>query len=728
VNALPIDRRTFLKQFGIAGGGLAIGCYCSDAPAADRRAVGAFSPNAYLRIATDGAITILSPNPELGQGAKTMLPMLVAEELEVDWSAIQIEQADLDPAFEHQFSGGSLATFFNWEPLRRAGATARTLLITAAAQRWNLPASECAAENARVIHRATQRELSYGQLATAAAALPVPDPATVTLKERKDFKLLGRSIPGVDNQAIVTGKPLFGIDHTVPGMLYAAYVKSPTPRGKLLGANLDEVARQPGVRRVFSVEGTLDYAGPYPGIAIVGETYSAVLAARRILEARWDESIGATDTTEEIDRRAAELLEQPGDVGHKHGLVDERMAGAAKTVTANYRYPFIAHATLEPQNCTARVKGKHAELWAPVQMPGPGRKLVADALEIPEANVKVHLMRCGGGFGRRLRQDYMVEAAVIAQRVGAPVKLVWTREDDFAHDFYRPGGYHQLQAALNDSGRIAAWKSHVVTFSNSDEKKASEGAEIDPDEFPAGLLRHFQLNLSFLRTNLPTGYWRAPGDCAVAWVLMSFIDELAHAAGRDPRAMHLEFLGAPRVVPGRENWLEYDVGRMRGVIEAATKSAGWGRTLPRGQGMGLAYYLSHMGYCAEVASVTVTPAGELTVDRVVAALDVGFIINRSGAEQQVRGGIIDGLSAAWLQEMTFSKGRAQQTNFHQYPMLRIGAVPPVDVQFIESDVQPTGLGEPPLPPIAPAVCNAIFAATGKRIRSLPIKHHDLSWT
>jgi isoquinoline 1-oxidoreductase beta subunit len=720
-----LDRRDFLKQVAIAGGGLALGCHIGDAEAAS--AGKTFAPNAYLRITPDGVVTLIAPNPEMGQGAKTMLPMLVAEELEVDWAAIRVEQADLDAKFPYQFSGGSLTTFFAWEPLRRAGAVARTLLITAAAQRWQVPESECRAASSEVRHEATNRRLAYGQLAAAAAALPVPDAAAIALKPRADFKLLGRAVPQVDSRAIATGAPLFGIDTVLPGMLFATYVKSPTPRGKLLSANLEAVARRPGVRHAFALDGTQDLGGPYPGIAIVGKTWHAVLAARRTLEARWDESAGAMDTSADIDRRATEALAKGGLVIRKHGYVDERFADAKKVLTANYQYPFIAHATLEPQNCTAVVRGKSAELWAPVQMPGPGRKLVADTLKIPEANVKVHLQRCGGAFGRRLRQDYMVEAAVIAQRVGAPVKLIWTREDDFAHDFYRPGGYHQLSGALDNDGRIVAWKNNVVTFSNTAPGKSAEGAEIDPDEFPAVLMRNYQLNLSWLPTNLPTGYWRAPGDCCVAWVFMSFLDELAHAAGRDPLAVHMEFLGNPRLVPNRESWMAYDVARMRRVIEAVTKKAGWGEKLPRGQGMGLAYYISHQGYAAEVAKVTVSQAGELKVDRVVAAVDVGFIINRSGAEQQVRGGILDGLSAAWQQELTFSAGRVDQLNFHQYPMLRMDAIPDIDIEFIESDARPTGLGEPPLPPVAPAVCNAIFAATGKRIRRLPIRHADLSW-
>jgi len=724
-----IDRRVFLKRVALAGGGLALACHCDSVPAAvDPSTNTTFAPNAFLRITPDGMITLLSPNPEIGQGVKTSLPMLVAEELEVDFASVHVAQAPLDAAYAYQFSGGSLSVFFNWEPMRRAGAVARILLVAAAAQQWKVPVAECFAERAQVVHRPTKRRLPYGRLATVAATLPLPDPASVPLKSHKDFKLIGRAVPGVDNRALVTGQPLFGIDVSVPGMLYATYVKSPTPRGKLLAANLEAVAKLPGVRQVFAIEGTQDYAGPFPGVAIVGDSFFEALAARRELAARWDETAGADDSTEEIDRRAAALLSQPGDVARKHGYVDECLAEAKKIVSATYRYPFVAHATLEPQTCTAHVANGRAELWASVQMPGPGRKLVADTLKIPESDVTVHVMRAGGGFGRRLRQDYMAEAAVIAQRAGVPVKLIWTREDDFAHDYFRPGGYHQLQAALDDSGRIAAWKNHIVTFSNSERKKACEGAEIDPDEFPAGLLRHYQLELSYLRTNLPTGYWRAPGDCAVAWVLMSFLDELAHAAGRDPLAMHLDFLGERRMVPGRESWLNYDVARMRGVIESATRRAEWGRKLERGQGMGLAYYLSHQGYCAEVARVTVSRAGELRVDRVVAALDVGCIVNRSGAENQVRGGILDGLSTAWHQEMTFQSGRARETNFHQYPMLRMGAEPRIDIEFIEGEGRPTGLGEPPLPPIAPAVCNAIFAATGKRIRSLPIRHTDLGWT
>ena len=736
--ASPLDRRGFLKLSALAGGSLFLGFYLSSA----RRILGAdaiqagqlpdggyFAPDAFIRIAPDGAVTIFAARPEIGQGIKTSLPMVVAEELDVPWSSVTVVTAPIDPVFGNQSAGGSTSTPNSYLAMRRAGATARAMLVEAAARTWGVPANECYAENGTVFHRGSDQKLTYGELTAKAATLPVPGEDSVQLKDPKDFKILGTRIGGVDNPRIVVGDALFGIDQKVPGMLYAVYEKCPVAGGKVVSANLDEIKALPGVRHVFVIDGGRDYNGLMSGVAIVADSTWSAFSARRKLEVKWDAGPHANDSWDSFAAQARELGPKKGERADRDdGDVDGALAKAAKTVEADYSYRFISHVDLEPQNCTAFVQGNRAEIWAPTQNPAKGQKLVAETLGLPGENVTVHMTRSGGGFGRRLDNDPMIEAAAISQKAGAPVKLTWTREDDMRHDHYRPGGFHFLKGGVDEKGKVVAWQDHYLGFGYSAGKTYSG---LGGDEFPARFLPNIRLEQSTLVCDVPMGPLRAPGSNVFAWVIQSFIDELAHAGGRDPVELRLELLGDRDMVPGSgPRSLPYNAARMKGVVRLVAEKSGWGtKKFPRGQGQGVAFHFSHRGYFAEVAEVTVDQDGTLHVNKACVAADVGSqIVNLSGAESQVQGSVIDGFGAAWQQELDLQHGAIVQGNFNEYPMIRIPDSFPVEVHFLKTDYPPTGLGEPALPPIAPAVCNAIFAAIGKRVRTLPITRTDLSWS
>jgi isoquinoline 1-oxidoreductase subunit beta len=721
------SRRSFLKVSAAAGGGMLL---TFSMPGLARGAA-TETFNAFVRIAPDNIVTIMAKNPEIGQGSRTMLPMLIAEELDVDWKQVRVQQADFDPAlYEGQFAGGSMATPLNWDPMRRVGAAARQMLVTAAAQTWSVPLRECETGSGEVRHIASGRKLSYGTLAARASKLPAPNLRNVKLKDPKNYRIIGHSIPGVDTPKIVRGEPIFGIDVAVPGMLYAVFQKCPVFGGKVVSANLDSVRKLPGVRHAFVVEGgglhafhaegEMQLTGLMPGVAIVADNWWRAEKARRQLDVKWDEGSTHNQSTNGFARQAAELADKtPARIMRNDGDAQAALKKASRVVEAAYSYPFLAHATLEPMNCTARVEGDKVELWAPTQNPESGRALVATTLGLKEEKVLVHMVRAGGGFGRRLMNDYMVEAAWISKIAGAPVKLVWNRTDDIQHDFYRPAGWHYLKGGLDKTGRVIAWYQHFVTFGTNGKFASSAG--MSPSAFPAGRVPNLYYGATTMPLGVPTGPLRAPGDNALAFVFQSFIDELAHAAEKDPIQFRIELLGKAEALPGEQR--PFDTGRAAGVLRKAAEVSNWGkRILPARTGIGAAFHFSHFGYFAEVVEAAVSVAGQVKINKVWAVGDIGStIINPMAAQNQACGGILDGFSEALNQKITIEGGRVVQENFDSFPLLSMSQSPPIELHFLKTDNPPTGLGEPMLPPAIPALCNAIYVATGKRIRSLPIE-------
>ena len=669
-------------------------------------------------------MTIVNKNPEIGQGVKNMLPMLIAEELDANWDDVIVKQAPINASqYGGQASGGSRSIPSGWMLLRQAGAGARAMLISAAAKSWGVAESELTTSASTVRHAATSRTASYGSLAEAAAKLPLPDPKSLKLKSKSEFKLLGKSYSGVDNRKIVTGAPLFGIDVDIPDMKIAVFQKCPAIYGRVKSANLAAIKAMPGVTDAFVVEGTGKPAEVLNGVAIIAKDTWSALSAKRKLQIEWDESSASKDSWKGYVAEAKTLSAKPVGAEVVRTVGDADAALADKTpIEAYYTYGFVSHAQLEPINCTAWYKRESGEVsvefWVPSQTPTAGRNLVAGLLGLPVERVKVNQTRVGGGFGRRLNNDYMAEAAFISRQAGGiPIKLMWTREDDMEHDFFRSAGFVALKAGLEADGKVAGWNSHTINF-NSEGGTSVGSANWPKAEFPANHLDHYRASQTKLPLKMPIGSWRAPGSNVYAWVVQSFLHEVAVAAKRNHADVLTEVLA--QGAAGAAEAPGFSRERAISVVRSVVERSGYGKRKPKtGRGLGLAFYYSHAGHVAEVAEVSVDKAKKVTVHRIWVVADVGPIVNLSGAEAQCQGCVVDGLSAM-IQQVTMEGGQIEQKNFDAYPMGRIGITPEIDVHFLPTDFSPTGLGEPALPPLAPAVCNAIFAATGQRIRTLPI--------
>ncbi len=731
-----LSRRTFLSAGLAAGGGLMLtlslpGLAEARAEGAAHAADSETTLTAYIRIAPDGTTTIMAKNPEMGQGVKTSLPMMIAEELDVAWSQVRTEYAPLNPAlYPAQFSGGSFSTPMNWEPMRRAGAAGRAMLVQAAARAWRVPVEECTAAEGVVYHARSGRKASYGALASRAARLPAPDLRTLTLKDPKDYKIIGHFTPQVDAARVLAGEPLFGIDQSVPGMLYAVYEKAPVFGARALGANLDEIKSLPGVRDAFIIHGDPSQvftAGLLDGVAIVADRWHQANKALERLQVQWEDSPAASQSTRGFAQQAAELARgAPQQILRHDGDVDRGFYGAAKILEAAYSYPFLAHVPLEPMNSTAYAKPDGTiEVWTPTQGPAGARTLIAKTLKMDPDKVTVHMTRVGGAFGRRNYNDYGVEAAAISQHIGKPVKLLWNRRQDIQHDVYRPAGYHHFRGGLDTQGKLVAFADHFVTFGQGGKVASSAGME--NDQFPGGFVPNLQFGMSLMQLGAPTGSLRNPGNNGLAFAFESFIDELAAAAGRDPLEFRLALYGPPKVFPAPPARFgmrlpAFDTGRVRGVLELVAEKSGWGRTqLPPRTGMGIAFCYSHLGYVAEVVKASVNERGIPRIHKVWVAADVGRqIVNPAGAYNQAQGAVLDGLGVALHEALTIENGAVVNENYNTFSPIRMREAPDVEVHFRITDNAVTGLGEPTLPPALPALTNALFAATGKRIRSLPI--------
>lgn len=724
-----LSRRGFLKLTGITGGGLVLASVITSprkAVAEELNLVKSVELNAFIKIATDGRIIIYSANPEMGQGIKTALPMVIAEEMGAKWEDVSVLQAPVDAAsFGRQGAGGSTTVPRTFDQMRTLGASAKHMFIEAASTLLELPSAELNAQDSLVSHLYSSRSASFGKLAQLAARQEVPDPKNLVFKNRADYNIIGTFKSGVDNLEIVTGQALFGIDVREADMLYGAYQKCPAIGGKAVTANIAEIKKLPGIKDAFIVAGNGNVRELSSGVAIIGTSTWAVFNAKKQLNVTWDESRASKDSWTDMvatanslhGKQGKELITNNGDIDAVFNNPDNT------TIDALYQYPFVAHLCMEPMNCSASYKkGKNGgkdtlELWLPTQAPARAYPIAKSMFGLEQDQVLIHQMRLGGSFGRRIYNEYVCEAIVMSKHMGAPVKHTWTREDDLKHDFYRVGGFQSVKASLSKNGKLVAFDNHFIGMSTDD--KPVIGSGFRNTEFPMLNLNNTRATKTMLDIDTPCGPWRAPGSNTTAFVVQSFIHELATKAGRDHQEFLLEILGDARWFEP-DNVYSLNTGRAADVIQLAAQKANWGKSMPAGRGQGLAFHFCHAAHVAEVAEVSVDTNKKITVHKVTVAVDVGPIINMSGALSQLEGAVIDGLSTMLGQKITMENGRIAQSNFPDYPVLRIPNSPEVDIHFIQSDYQPTGLGEPALPPLAPAVGNAIFAATGERVRSMPL--------
>ena len=735
-NSSAVTRRDFLKTGAAGSVALVIGFHLSPSALADQAENQEKKPpnpfDAWVHVAPDNRVTLILAKSEMGQGIMTALPMILAEELCVDWKKVKVEQAPTNPKIYDHGTGGSGSVAGSWLPLRRAGAAAREMLVSAAAQKWEVSPDTCKAENGQVVHGNPKRYLSYGELVEAAAKLPIPNFNTVPLKNSDDFSLVGHNTLRVEARDKAIGAARFGIDSRVPGMLYAVVARCPVFGGELASFDSTKAKAIPGVRDVISFKTSGRGASTTGGVAVLADNSWAAIQGRNALDVKWNEGAAANESTPELHKQFLANASKPGKVVRNDGDADSALAASLKKIEAAYEFPFAPHACMEPMNCTVHIRPDSAEAWVPTQAPQWAQGVIAEAAKLPPEKVVVHTTLMGGGFGRRYQADFVMEAAQVAKATGKPVMVLWTREDDMQHDFYRPASYHKLQGALDANGNLAAWK-HFQT-STSIAAKWSQKGEDDSGlgEFGTGatipyLTPNLRIEYTLAESSVTRAWWRSVEHSSSGFVVESFIDELAAAAGQDPLAFRLKLIGGDRKIPrfGEDKAPPLDTARLKGVLQLAAAKAGWGMPLPKGVGRGIATFYSFNSYTAAVAEVSVKD-GAVKLHRLVYGVDCGRPINPDGVRAQVESAAIYGLSAALHDAITISAGRVEQSNFHDYQMPRMSETPLTEVHVVMSKEEPTGIGEPGLPVVAPAMCNAIFAATGKRVRRLPLRSEDLA--
>lgn len=734
-----LTRRQFLVVGAAAGGALLLQLAPRPAQPAPASAIGPTALGPFIRIERDGSIVIGARSPEIGQGVNTSLPMLVAEELDVSWDRVRVEtlpygyeEGEQGPTnrFGAQFAGGSTSIPTGWQDLRQAGATARALLVQAAAARWEIDAARLGARDGQVLHP-DGRTLGYGELAADAARLR-PPAEPVALKSPEQFRIIGRPTRVVDAEDIARGQAKYGLDHTFDGAPIAMIERCPHLDGRLVSFDAEAALEIPGVRQVVAIPGPeLDEPFDFnlaAGVAVIADDTWAAIKARRALKIEWKRGPLPNESIDGLRRQAEALRAKPAEVvARNDGDVDAALAGAATRWAASYEVPFLAHATMEPQNALLRLEPDRALLVAPLQSPGGASTIISRLTGLPRTRIEIHLTRVGGGFGRRLDNDFVAEAVRVAQAAKLrEVKLVWTREDDMRHDFFRPFGIHDLEAGLDAGGALQAWRHRVLATPRNYRESGMATAPAwngvnDPDGMPAQRVPNYRNEYTALASRMPRGWWRAPVHTFNAFAIQSFVDELAHASKRDPLAFQLALLGEAREYDYEgHGGPKFDSGRLSHVLREAASRIGWGRALPSAHGIGLACHFTFGGYTAHAIEVAVAADGAFSITRCVCVVDVGRVVNPLGVEAQMMGGTIDGLSTAMNLAITVRDGQVQQSNFHDYPLLRSAQAPDVEVHIVASERDPSGAGEMGIPSAAPALANAIFAATGVRVRRLPI--------
>jgi len=733
-----VNRRDFLKKSAAGGAALVVGFHLAPRAFADQakdqeeKTANPF--DAWVRITPDDHVTLVLGKSEMGQGVLTALPMILAEELSVDWKHVHVEQAPTNPKIYDLGTGGSGSVAGSWLPLRQAGAAAREMLIAAAAKRWEVGTDTCKAKNGLVVHGHPERSFRFGELVADAAKLPIPSLNKVPLKNSEDFTIVGRDTHRLDTADKSSGKAKFGIDSRVPGMLYAVVARCPVFEGKVASFDATKAKAVPGVRDVFEIKTSGRGASTTGGVAVLAENSWAAIQGRKALEVTWEEGAAAKESSEELRDQFLANAQKPGGVLRNEGDANAVLEAAPKKLEAIYELPFAAHVCMEPMNCTVDIRPDSAEAWVPSQGPQWAQAVIAEAAKLPPEKVTVHTTLMGGGFGRRYQADFVMEAAQVAKISGKPVMVLWTREDDMQHDFYRPASYHRLQGALDGQGKLAAWK-HFQTSTSIAAKWSQKGAD-DPGlgEFGTGATipyatPNIRIEYTLAHSSAPRAWWRSVEHSSSGFVMESFVDELAHAAGQDALEFRLKLLGEPRKIPqfgeGREDYHPLDTGRLKGVLQLAADKAGWTKPLPQGQGRGIAGFFSFYSYVAAVAEVSASSSA-FKVNRIVCAVDCGRAVNPNGVRAQVESAAIYALTATLKDAITVDRGRVVQANFNDYAMIRMNEAPPIEVYLVPSTEAPTGIGEPTVPVIAPAISNAIFRASGKRLRRLPIRKEDLA--